>query len=285
MRFSIIGDLHGSIKYLQVIKNKLKKTDAVFITGDITGTISYSLILKSILKSRKISRREYAELVYKQYLPEFVKFQKKTANKIFSILSKLETPVFYTHGNSDSGEIHEIFQSIAKENHLLFYVGNNVAKFGKLIVAGYGFCSPAEYRESFQTPGEKNNVDIQVELANLKKQILSLKKNRDSLVIGLFHEPPKKTKLDFIPKKGVHGGSKLIADHIRNVQYDYVFTGHIHESQNFDYYNNTLLLNPGALVNRKWATLDSNKKQVILRKILVPLSLKGLIYQTREIFD
>ena len=72
MRISIIGDIHGSILNLKRIIPKLKKSEIIFVTGDITGTISYPLVIKSILKSRRISREKYAELVYNDYISEFI---------------------------------------------------------------------------------------------------------------------------------------------------------------------------------------------------------------------
>ncbi len=284
MKFSIIGDLHGSSVYLRYIRRKIKKTDALFITGDIAGTLSYRLILKSIVKNRKISREKYAELVYGKYLSEFVKFQKRTASRIFKILSKAKIPIFFTHGNSDSEEVLEFFKKYTERNNLFHYMGNSVEKNNNLIVAGYGYCSPAEYRTPFQTPGEKNNEEIIEDLTLLENQIQKYKKNNHSLIIGLFHEPPKNTKLDFIDWKSTHSGSDLILNHLLNVPYDIIFAGHIHESQNYEIKDNKILVNPGSIINRKWAIVDSDSKTVSLKKIPFILSVKGFIYRTRETF-
>ncbi len=284
MKFSVIGDLHGSIANLRYIKRKIRKTDALFITGDIAGTLSYRLILKSILKSKKISREKYAELVYDKYLVEFTEFQKKSVRRIFKILSKINIPIFYTHGNSDAEEVIVLFKSYSETNPLFYYLGNSICKHKKLIVVGYGFCSPAEYRTPFQTPGEKEKDEISEDLLILETKILKYEKNKDDLLIGLFHEPPKGTKLDYITQKSTHSGSELIEKHIHSIQYDYFFAGHIHESQDYDFRKSVVLVNPGPLVNRKWAIVDIDKKSVSLKKIPILLSMRDFIYRSRETF-
>ncbi|OLS32053.1 MAG: 3',5'-cyclic adenosine monophosphate phosphodiesterase CpdA [Candidatus Heimdallarchaeota archaeon AB_125] len=284
MKFSIIGDLHGSLVYLRCIKRKIRKTDALFITGDIAGTLSYRLILKSILKNKKISRENYAELVYGKYLTQFVNFQRKTAKRIFKILSKTKIPVFFTHGNSDSEAMIEFFKKYSEKNTLFHYLGKSTIKHNNLIVAGYGYCSPAEYRTPFQTPGEKSKSEIVEDLSLLENHISKHKKNKNDLIIGLFHEPPKNTKLDFIEWKSTHSGSELIHAHTQDVPYDLILAGHIHESQNYEIQENEILVNPGPLVNRKWAIVDIKNKTVSLKKIPIILSAKGFIYRTRETF-
>jgi Icc-related predicted phosphoesterase len=284
VKFSVIGDLHGCAIYLRYLRKKISKTDALFITGDIAGTLSYRLILKSILLNRKISRGKYAELVYGKYLEKFVKFQKKTTKRILRILSKTNTQVFFTHGNSDSDEILEFFKEYSENNTTFHYLGNSTIKHNNLIIAGYGYCSPAEFRTPFQTPGEKSKKEISDDLSLLEKQLLENKKEDKDYIIGLFHEPPKNTQLDFIDWKSSHSGSDLILNHIQKVPYDLILAGHIHESQNYEKQNSRILLNPGPLVDRKWAVVDLSNQTVSLRKIPFILSIKGFIYRTRETF-
>lgn len=284
MKISVIGDLHGSNAYLRHILRKIRKTDALFITGDIAGTISYRLILKSILKSKKISREKYTELVYDKYLPQFIEFQKKSTRRMFKILSKASIPVFYTHGNSDSEEVIEVFKEYSESIPQFYYLGDTTVKHENLLVVGYGFCSPAEYRTPLQTPGEKDKEEISKDLIKLENKIPEYERNKTDLLIGLFHEPPKDTKLDYIARSSIHSGSELIQNHILKIPYDLVFAGHIHESQNYDIQKETILVNPGPLINGKWAIVDTDKRNVSLRTIPIMLSIKSLIYRSRETF-
>lgn len=260
------------------------KCQALFITGDIAGTISYPLILKSIIKSGRISREKYIELVYGQYLHQFTEFQIKTAEKIFEILLKVNIPVFLTHGNSDTKEVREHLKLLADEHQLISYIGNSVVEYANWVVVGYGFCSHTNYRIPFQTPGEKKKDDIREDLSKLEIKIKDLEMRDNHILLGLFHEPPKDSNLDYIPKQSAHGGSELIREHISKIHYNYVFAGHVHESQNYEYTNNQLLLNPGALVEGKWAIIDSKTREVELYKSLRRLSFGNLIYKIRHIF-
>ncbi|MFW9851398.1 MAG: metallophosphoesterase [Candidatus Thorarchaeota archaeon] len=284
MRFSIIGDLHGSISNLRQIIRKIQKTDALFITGDITGTISYYLVLKSILKSKKISRERYTELVYNQYLPQFIKFQVKSAKKIFNLLSKARIPVFFTHGNSDAKEVREAFEEYSENNSNFFYLGNSIIRYKDWIIVGYGFCSPAEYRTPFQTPGEKKKKEIEEDLKKLEIKIQEMLNDGEKFLFGIFHEPPKDSKLDYVARKLNHVGSELIKNHVSRIPYNFIFSGHVHESQNYEIQENTIFVNPGSLVNREWAIVYPDETSVSLKKILIPLSIKGLIYRSRDIF-
>lgn len=284
MKYAIIGDLHGCVIYLRRIIKKLKKCDAIFITGDIAGTISYTLILKSIFRSRKISRERYTELVYDDYLEKFTSFQIKTSKRVFKLLEKLEKPVFFTHGNSETKEVRAYFEKISEEKSNLFYVGNSIKLIDKITVVGYGFCSPAEYRTPLQTPGEKEKKEIKTDLIKLEQLFHETSFKNKKVNIGLFHEPPYATKLDYIPIKSAHGGSDLIREHISKIPYDFIFVGHIHESQNCDQIGVTLAVNPGALVDRKYAILESDNLQVDFLKIRIPLSFKEYIYRTRTTF-
>ncbi len=284
MKFAILGDLHGCISNLRRIQRKLKECQVIFITGDITGTISYPLVVKSILRSRRISRDRYTELVYTRYLNKFTKFQIKTAKRIFRILERLDKPIFFTHGNSETEEVRKFFNNYASKKTNLFYVGNSIEVFDDLTIVGYGFCSPADYRTPLQTPGEKELDNIETDLARLEKQFNNLQDKKKKLVIGLFHEPPRDTNLDYIPETSTHEGSVLIRKHIMKIPYKFIFTGHIHESQNVDHLNSAISINPGALVNRNFAIINLENSKVSFKKIRIPLSVKGLVYRTRIVF-
>jgi Icc-related predicted phosphoesterase len=271
--------------YLRTLIPKLRKVDKIFIAGDIVGTLSYPLILRSIIRNRKISRERYADDVYGRYLKQFSKFQISSAKQFLKIISKLETPTFFTHGNIEIAEIRDFYTTESEKYDNIFYLGNELHVFDKWVIAGYGFCSPADYRTPFQTPGERSTEEIKQNLAELEKNVMKFSNEEGYITVGLFHEPPLETKLDYIPYKSSHGGSKEIREHISKTVYNYVFTGHIHESPNYEISEDTILINPGSLVNRRWALLDHNERIVMLNKIRIPLSVKGLIYNTRSVYE
>ena len=118
---------------------------------------------------------------------------------------------------------------------------------------------------------EKEEKEILKDLTRLEDEIITHSDSNNYSLVGLFHEPPFGTKLDFIPHKS-HVGSELILNHISKIQYDYVFSGHIHESQGFEKTDNRILLNSGPLINGEWASVDSNTKNVELKRLIFNLT-------------
>ncbi|MBY9001870.1 MAG: metallophosphoesterase [Candidatus Heimdallarchaeota archaeon] len=284
MKIAIVGDIHGSFNNLRRLLPRIKKTKALFVTGDIANTISYPLIVKSILEGQTISREKYTDLVYGKYKEKFTEFQIKSAMKFLKLVSKLELPVFFTHGNSDAKEVREVFISQSKDNANLHYLENSIVKYDDMLIVGYGYCSPAVYRKALQTPGEKKEDEIVKDLENLESQLTNFKLKSNYTKIGLFHEPPYNTKTDYIPHSKIHGGSQSILNHINRVKYNFIFTGHVHESQGYENKNGTIMINPGALVNAQWSIADLEKGNVHLNKLFSPLSMKRLIYNSRTRF-
>ena len=257
----------------------------IFIAGDIIDTLSYPLILKSIIKNKKVSRELYANEVYGKYHKEFAKFQKSSAKRFFKIISGIKNPIFFTHGNSEVAEVRELYSKESEKYSNIFYIGNSIKVYNKWVISGYGFCSPVSYRTSFQTPGERSSKEIINDLSGLEEEIKKYPREEGYTSVGLFHEPPFNTTLDYIPHKSSHGGSKEVRDHIRKVNYNYVFSGHIHESSGFEYSEESIMINPGSLVNRRWALLEHPEGRVSLKRIKIPLSVKGFIYNSRPYLE
>ncbi|MHA2256266.1 MAG: metallophosphoesterase family protein [Candidatus Heimdallarchaeaceae archaeon] len=285
MRIAVLSDIHGCLIYLRNLIPKLKKIDMIFIAGDIIGTLSYSLILKSMARNKKISRDRYANEVYGKYLKEFTEFQIASAKRFFKIISRLKKPIFFTHGNSEVAEVREMYSTESEKFDNIFYLGNSICVYNKWVVSGYGFCSPASYRTSFQTPGEKNTDEITQDLSELEEKIEKYPREEGYIRIGLFHEPPLNTSLDYIPHNSSHGGSREISSHILKSSYDYIIAGHIHESPSYEISKDSIMINPGSLVNRRWALLEHPNRKVELNQIKIPLSLKGLIYNSRPYYE
>ena len=201
--------------------------------------------------------------------------------RFFRIITKLRAPIFFTHGNSEVPEVLDLYSSLSENYENIFYLGNTVCEYGKWVVAGYGYCSPASYRTSFQTPGEKDTEEIIQDLSNIEEEIKKYSRDDDFIKVGLFHEPPFNTNLDYISYKSSHGGSKEISNHIRNSNYQYVISGHIHESPSYMISKESIMINPGSLVNRRWAELKHLERSVKLKRLKIPSSVKGFIYNSR----
>ena len=187
MQVAVIGDIHGSSSSLRRIIPELRKVDIIFVTGDIGGTTSLKLILKSIIKSKKISRKKYAELVFTEFLSEFSRYQLKSSKEIIKILLALNKPIFLTHGNADVSDLREYFKKIDEKNTLFHYLENSVVKYGENIIVGYGYCQPSEYLPSVRSPGRKLKEEIENDLCEIENQITSLQQEEYKFVFGLYH--------------------------------------------------------------------------------------------------
>ena len=178
-----------------------------------------------------------------------------------------------------------MYSTESEKSDNIFYLGNSICIYDKWVVSGYGFCSPASYRTSFQTPGEKDKDEIIQDLSGLEEKIKKYPKEDGYIRMGLFHEPPLNTSLDYIPHNSSHGGSREISTHILKSSYDYIIAGHIHESPSYEISKDSIMINPGSLVNRRWASLEHPERKVKLNQIKIPLSLKGLIYNSRPYYE
>ncbi len=92
-------------------------------------------------------------------------------------------------------------------------------------------------------------------------------------LIAIMHNPPKDTACDMV-SGGVHVGSPLLRKFIEDTGPLAVITGHIHESVGTDKIGNTVVVNPGALLEGNYAWLTVGKsggkwevRQVDLKKL------------------
>ncbi len=104
------------------------------------------------------------------------------------------------------------------------------------------------------TPNERTEEDIVSDLA-----LVTQAQQQDwSNLIMIIHNPPKDTKCDTVPG-GFHVGSQMTTELIKKIQPLAVITGHIHESFAIDKIGNTTVINPGALLEGKYAWLEVEK--------------------------
>jgi Icc-related predicted phosphoesterase len=88
---------------------------------------------------------------------------------------------------------------------------------GRYQVAGLGYSSPTP----FNTPGEYSEAEIAARLAPFAGL---------SPLILICHAPPYGSTLDRV-RKGLHAGSRSVADFLEKQQPEYFFCGHIHEAE------------------------------------------------------
>ncbi len=155
-------------------------------------------------------------------------------NNILRVMRKLDSfgkPVMLVHGNHEEAmlvaEICTKLRNI-KFVHRKAYSSSEFPDYAFVGHGGEGFDFVSEDFERFASAAMRKIKQLQKQ----KKKI-----------IFVTHQPPHKTKLDFIWK---HHGSKSYAKFVRKMQPLLHICGHLHETQGKkDRIGKTIVINPG----------------------------------------
>lgn len=113
------------------------------------------------------------------------------------------------------------------------------------------------------TPNERDDEDMLHDFDVLQD-------NEDwGNTIIISHNPPKDTKCDAV-NESLHAGSALLRSYIEEKKPLAVITGHIHEGCAVDKIGDTLVVNPGALLEGKYAimTVEGGKASAELKTVV-----------------
>lgn len=183
---------------------------------------------------------------------DFAKFgAEETGKPVLDTLLKKHDTIFSVIGNCDNSDfLDEIEKAdISVEKNLTFHEG--IALCG----AGGGT------KFSGDTPNERDEDDILSDFSVVESsssQCANADGKWDNLVL-IMHNPPKDTKCDFIPAAGAHVGSQKLRDYIEKRAPFLVVTGHIHEGVGIDNIGNSVVVNPGAFLEEKYAVAEAEK--------------------------
>ena len=243
-RFLVLSDIHGNNKAVtklvkHVLKNKIT-INMILISGDLPITTPNRLMLDYIRRNRNLSKIGYTKWVYKgKGREEFIRHQITSVTKIFTQLTKLDSPIIYIPGNVDSYEVQKFINDFNTENITLIdgtskkILGLNFIGVGGTIMAKNPFNIPLcdmEYNE--------NQFSSKIRTTEL------IEGNEPTILIS--HEAPKfifttQHKKDFI------GGSGALTRFIEEVKPNIVIFGHFHEFSLKLKHEEKIYLNPGPL--------------------------------------
>ncbi len=224
--------------------------------------------------------------MFTEFYDRFVDMQLKSVIKIMKVIEEVNKPCFIIHGNADTLEVREYIRKRAKDNSNIYFLDNEAVTFNNFIIAGYGYTSPNPVDE-IQAPGVKTLKEIKADIKELSEQIEKFSKSFPDLkVIGLFHDPPYNTALDYIKQRNEHVGNKIILDHVKSTPYSFFFAGHIHESRAIEFTNNSIRMNPGPLINGMWAHIDLNNPSnfKLEKSKFMFSSILHVVYKLRGLF-
>ena len=177
---------------------------------------------------------------------DFAKFgSEQTGLPALEKLCSKHDTIFAVLGNCDNPSFIEEIEKrdVSVEKQLAMYEG--------LAFAGSGGGS----KFTGTTPNERTEEDLQSDFNIITDQGGQEWGN----LIAVSHNPPKDTECDLI-SGGVHVGSGLFKNFIEQYKPLAVVTGHIHESAAVCRVGNTTVINPGSLMDGKYAWLDVAKE-------------------------
>lgn len=190
-----------------------------------------------------------ADLVF--FGGDFAKFNcPETGKPVLEALLKNSGSIFAVLGNCDGPDfISEIEDAdICVQKSMVFKDG--------LVIAGSGGGS----KFSGDTPFERTEDELVQDFDVIKNSLSQIADDdgKCSSLVLIMHNPPKDTKMDVIPG-GIHVGSQKLREFIESVQPVLVVTGHIHESAGIDKIGDSTVINPGALMEGKYALAELEK--------------------------
>ncbi len=215
----------------------------VLVISDIHGSTENIEKLQSVFKD--------CDLVL--FGGDFARFNHvETGKPALEALRKSHESVFAVLGNCDEvefiSEVEDADMSVQKS--MVFTDG--------LVIAGSGGGS----KFSGDTPFERTEEELVSDFDVIKNSLAQIKDEdgKCSSLVLIMHNPPKDTKADMIPG-GIHVGSEQLRKFVEEVQPLLVVTGHIHESAGIDKIGETTVINPGALLEGKYAVAEIEKSE------------------------
>ena len=176
-------------------------------------------------------------------------FKPETGKEALNTLCTKHDTIFAVLGNCDEPEFIEELedQDICVEKTLVFHEGLAIAGSGG---GTYFTGKTANERQENEILSDFNIVENSVKDTGDASLWKSL--------ILVSHNPPKDTKCDAVNAE-LHAGSQLFADFIKENQPLAVVCGHIHEGKAVDKIGDTVVINPGPLLEGNYAWLELEK--------------------------
>ena len=176
-------------------------------------------------------------------------------------LSEKHDVIFSVIGNCDEPDfLHEIEKKdISVEGALVYHDG--------ICIAGSGGGS----KFTGTTPNERTEEELLSDFSVVEHASGGTdKKGAWSNLILISHNPPKDTKCDAV-NPALHAGSQKFRELIERLSPLAVVTGHIHEGAAIDTIGSTTIINPGALLDGKYAVMETAEKDGAMRIVFAEL--------------
>lgn len=282
MKILVIGDFHGKVS--AKLKKEISKREFDFIisVGDYAGIkewysyIKYVFNLKILSAERKSPQEFYGKEKYK----DLIKKDFKAGEEVFKFLDSLGKPGFYIFGNGDDEWYNHYFGGKfirAKKSRLNFLkkiknikeMNYKIRKYKRISFLGFGGYLDAIANEKHRDKEWQKRVDLRIREA--EKKIYSLIKKIDKKAIFVFHYPPLGVFDKILDKKNPYykgsTGINVFRKAILKKKPSLVLCGHMHEYQGKKKLGYSVVVNPGAAIDGKFAIINLDEKEGKIRKI------------------
>ena len=176
-------------------------------------------------------------------------------------LCKKHDVIFSVIGNCDEPEF---LKELEKRD---VSVENTLAYLGGVCIAGSGGGS----KFTGTTPNERTEEELLSDFSVVEHASGGTdKKGAWNNLILISHNPPKDTKCDAV-NPALHAGSQKFRELIERLSPLAVVTGHIHEGAAIDTIGSTTIINPGALLDGKYAVMETAEKDGAMRIVFAEL--------------
>lgn len=165
----------------------------------------------------------------------------ETGRPVLEKMASMHDTIFSVIGNCDEPGF------LAETEDADINVEGTLAVHGGLSFIGAG----GGTKFSGDTPFERTEEEILSDFSILDSAGVVSGEN----LVLIMHNPPKDTDCDRIPA-GVHVGSQKLRELIERLGPLLVVTGHIHESAGICRVGNSTVVNPGALLEGKYAVAE-----------------------------
>ena len=179
---------------------------------------------------------------------DFTKFKDyDTTEPCVQKMRELCPNLFCVIGNCDKPELLDEIEKLDMScEHSLVY-------FDGLQFAGSGGGS----KFTGETPNERDEEDLQKDFEVIENSGLDQEGQWGNLIL-VSHNPPKGLACDQCAPN-VHVGSQTFTDFIAKTKPLAVLCGHIHEGIGIDKIGDTVVVNPGPLLEGKYAVMELEK--------------------------
>lgn len=255
MKIISISDFHGNVDVLGslLIKIRKEKTDLIVFSGDIVKGGTRGDEWLSAKKENRPPKKDKKEIIdEKSKDSEFYKL-------FYLSLIELEVPICTVPGNMDAPKerYFDQLKVLNIENSFIHIVHSGLWENDKFCVMGFGGEITRNENERFFVLQY-----IDKEFEDYWKKFIGFESKK--IKVFITHTPP-------VGKVGLEGnfhrGNDAINKMLKEMKPDFLFCGHAHEAQAYEYIGNTLAVNPGALKKNNLAVVDTDTQKVRFEKI------------------